>query len=140
MTLFCASIAIPFIIILNFQTVFSEVIFDRIELINGTYVDGIYNATLCKVRKINRITYAINLDLIQLMDFDKNADAAVVFYYNQFNNSEYNLSPIQVKRRKLCDIWKHYNKLVITPKNKYTTNIGDPNVFCPLKKVIYSLT
>lgn len=141
MTLCCASPAIIFIIILNFQTVFSsEVIFDRVELINGTYVEGIYNASLCKVRKINRFTYAINLDLIQLMDFDEKVEAAVVFYYNQYNNNEYNLSPIRIKRRKLCDMWKHYSKLVITPKNKYTTNMGDPNVFCPLKKVIYSLT
>lgn len=136
MTLSCSSLAVA-LSILSLSAVFtSEIIFDRVELINGSYVEGIYNATLFRVRKLNRTTYAINYDAIQLMEFDENVEASIAFYYNRFNNNQYNLSPIRVKKRKLCNMWKYYSKLIFTPENNHTTNMGDPNVFCPLKKVL----
>lgn len=126
------------LILLNFQTVFPiEIIFDRVELINGTYVDGIYNASLCRVTKTSRTTYAVNLDIVQFIDFDENAEVTAIFYYNRFNNNQYNLSPMRVKRSKICETWKYYSKLVFTPENNHTSNMADPNVFCPFKKVFF---
>lgn len=70
------------------------------------------------------------------MEFDENTEASVAFYYNRFNNNQYNLSPIRVKRQKVCDVWRYYSKLVFTPENNHTSNIANPNVFCPMKKVL----
>lgn len=122
----------------NLQVVFSaELIFDRVELINGSFVEGVYNCSLFRVSRLNRTTYVINYDAMQLMEFDKNVKMETAIYYNRFNNNQYTLSPIQTKKGSLCDTMKKYSRLFFNVAQRHTTNMADPNVFYPLKKVLF---
>lgn len=47
-----------------------EFIFDRVELLNSSYLEGYYNISLYRVNKYNRTTFVLNCELELFCDWD----------------------------------------------------------------------
>lgn len=125
----------------NFGTILTdEVQFDRTELLNSTYYEGIYNVTLFRIAKFNRTTYVLNVEFENFVDIDQNYEVEVKFYFNRLNNNQYNLSPIRVPRSSFCAVAQKFHSMIITSATKNSTNLYNPDgSACPLKKVSISL-
>lgn len=126
------------LLILNFGTVSSlnEAHFDRLELLNSTYVEGLYNVSEFRVTKTNRTTYVANVVWDALTDFGNDMEIEVKIYYNRYNNNQYNLSPLRVPRSSLCAVMKRFYPMVFSPSTRNTTNFVRPDgTACPYNKV-----
>lgn len=132
-------LAVIFIITLNFNSVvMHEMNFDRIELVNSTYLEGVYNFSLFRINKFNRTTHAINLEFELYVDIDEQFEIAVSFYYNRLNNNQYSKSVMRVPRSSLCGCVEKYNSILVTDEMKNHTNLLllKPNgKWCPVKSV-----
>lgn len=115
-----------------------EVYFDRIELLNATYVPGLYNVSVFRVGKFNRTTYVFNADVETFIPVDDDFDVEVIFYYNRFNNNQYSRTPIRVPRTNLCKTVESFYTMMTTAEIRTSTNI--PPVkrgvkWCPVEAV-----
>lgn len=133
--LFCLFV----ICIWNFQHIsMTELVFDRAELLNGSFVEGFYhNAIEYRISKLNRTTYVLNGDIEFFVTLDDSYDMEVNFYFNRLNNNQYEKSFISIKRDSICNMDKHRN-ILFTKKNENSTNWITPGKsFCPLEKVSF---
>lgn len=123
--------------VVNYQKVSSsQLVFDRVELINSSYVKNVYNISDFKINKFNRTTYVLNVDVEFLIDLDENIDIEVIFNYNRMKNNQYNRSPIRVPRDTICNVMGRFYDFLAAEVNKDNTNLPGPgSKFCPLKKV-----
>lgn len=115
-----------------------EVYFDRIELMNSSYIEGLYNVSEYRIAKFNRTTYVFNANMEIFYDTDRNHTVGVEFFYNRFNNNQYSKTPFRVTRAPICDFVEKYYNLLSSDEIANITNfikhISGKN-FCPLKKV-----
>lgn len=115
-----------------------EVQFDRIELLNASYVKDIYNVSLLRVAKYNRTAYVLNLSVEFYTDLSNEISIEVLFYYNRLNNNQYNKSPFHIKKASLCEMGEKYYKGFLMEQMKDYSNFpqyGPSQPFCPAKKV-----
>lgn len=85
-----------FIFISHWNTVSCEIYYDRIELLNSSYLPDFYNVSLLRISKFNRTTYVMNLNVDFLQDFGEDIEMQTDFYYNRFNNNQYSKSPLGI--------------------------------------------
>ena len=126
------------VLIFNFSSISSvnEAHFDRIELLNSTYAEELYNVTEFRVTKTNRTTYVANIVWDSLIDFGDDMEIEVKIYYNRFNNNQYNLTPLRVPRSSLCATLKKFYPMIFTAATRNTTNlIRADGTACPYNKV-----
>lgn len=125
--------------IVNFKSIsMNEVQFDRIESLNSSYVEGIYNLTLLRVGKFNRTTYVLNCNFETFVDIDHNWEIEASYHYNRFNNNQYNKSPMRVARSSIPKIFDNFHEFIVTDALKNNTNVPFKRVngeFPPIKKV-----
>lgn len=112
--------------------------FDNVLLQNTTYKEGVYNISVFRIAKFNRSSYVLNVEVDLIVDFDKDYQVEVAFYYNPLNNQQYTLHPFRVQTAPFCNIsHKFYNTIYKENIEQYTnfpvTKSGVNN--CPLKKV-----
>lgn len=113
-----------------------EMLYDRVELLNATYQEGLYNISEFRVTKFNRTSFVIKANFEFLVDFDDKIEVEVSFHYNRLNNNQYTKSLARVPRDKLCTVAKKFQATVFTAANKEKTNFPtDGEAYCPLKKV-----
>lgn len=115
-----------------------ELIFDHVELLNGSFVEGIYNYSIHRITKFNRTTYVFNTEFETFVEFNnkENYEIEAIFFYNRLNNNQYTKSMIGVPKSNLCDALDKYKHLIFTPTNKNNHNFPGPNVpFCPFSTV-----
>lgn len=71
------------------QPLQSELNFERIELLNSSYVEGLYNVSLLRISKYNRTTYALSFDGELLFDVTEDVKVKADFYHSRMNNNQY---------------------------------------------------
>lgn len=114
-----------------------EIIYDRVELLNSSSLEGIYNFTEFRITKFNRTLFVINSKIELLQDLDETFEVEVLFYFNRLNNNQYTKSIARVKRDKLCIVATKFQDALFTNLNKDKTNLPPEGVgYCPLKKVV----
>lgn len=118
----------------------NEAQFDRTELLNSTYYEGIYNVSMFRIAKFNRTTYVLNVEFENFIDIDENYELEVKFYFNRLNNNQYNLSPMRIPRSSYCATMQKFQSIIMSEETKNTTNLYNPDgTACPLQKVSKSL-
>lgn len=134
---FYCILAILFGFIWN-SVLMDDIYFDRVELLNSTYVDGLYNVSVLRIAKFNRTVYVMNFEFEIFVDFDQHHELEVSFHYNRLNNNQYTKSLLRVPRSSFCGLFVKYYSVVVTNEMKSHTNFPSiqPNrKWCPVKKV-----
>lgn len=126
------------VLILAMPAMALELHYDRVELLNASYVEGYYNVSQFQVNKFNRTTYVFNAAGEIFIDIDRTVTASMDLWYNRFNNNQYSKSPMRVPKSSLCDALDKYSGLLSEVLRKSTNMLdgkkpGDK--VCPLKKV-----
>lgn len=117
----------------------TEIQFDRIEILNNTFVEGFYNVSEFRITKFNRTTYVLNTKAELFLDLTTDIKVQVNYYFNRLNNNQYYKTPMALPKDAACNFAeKFYRKFVMT-QVKDISNLpqlkpGDP--VCPLPKVI----
>lgn len=127
---------ISFLFILNSQTTLtSDVYFDKLELLNSSYVERYYNMSLFRIAKYNRTAYVANVQVEFFIPFDENIFVEVVFYYNRMNNQQYTKSMVRVPKSNLCTTMEKYAGILILESIGNVTNLPVPrksgDKYCP---------
>lgn len=132
-------VQLSFLFIITGVCLATELYYDRIELLNATYVEDIYNVSQFRINKFNRTTYVLNLDVELFNDAGEDYTVSIDFYYNRLNNNQYSKSPIRVAKTSVCRAVDRYYPLLVVGSSKNYTNFQDIKTgatCCPLKKVI----
>lgn len=132
----------PFIILfftLNYQTIWmAEMYFDRIELLNESYVEGLYKVNEMRITKFNRTTYVLNGEAEFYYVTNDSVKVEMSFHYNRFNNNQYAKSLMRVPKDSLCKIVEKYYPIISMQRMNNVTNfpiIEPGEKYCPLPKV-----
>lgn len=88
-----------------------ELILDRVELLNSSYLEGYYNISLFRVNKYNRTTFVLNYELELFRDWDQTFLMEMNLYYNRLNNNQYQLSLLRLQKQKCCEVYRKYRIL-----------------------------
>lgn len=131
-------LAVYILLNLNFKTVYSaDISFDRIEILNETYLEGMYNVSLFRITKLNHTVYVFNAEMESFVDMDQFHSVEINFYYNRLNNNQYNRTPMRVKKELLCKIFEKYHDVIIMEATKNSTNVysNSSGKSCPMKAV-----
>lgn len=113
-----------------------EIVYDRIELLNNPYLEGIYNFSEIRITKFNRTAYVFNSNFEFFMDLNDDFEFEIQFHYNRLNNNQYTKSLVNVKRSTVCKAAEKHKDMVHSESNKDKSNFLHKDVdFCPLKKV-----
>lgn len=118
----------------------ADMIYDHVEMINGTSLEGVYNFTLFRISKYNHTSYVFNGEVEIYYDIEEDGDLYVelAFYYNRLNNNQYTKSPMRVRKDKVCTLLKTYYGFFIAASRDDQNNLprlGIGEKVCPLKKV-----
>lgn len=116
-----------------------EINFDRIELVNSSYLEGYYNISTLRIGKFNRTTYAFSAEFETFFEFNEKVFVEVEAYYNRLNNNQYQLSLFRVKKQSFCKFFELFYKNYTMSDFKNISNLPQyaPNEkVCPFKKVI----
>lgn len=128
-----------FISILVVQGIFSmDIQFDRIEMLNASYVANRYNVSVLRISKIDRTTYGLNMEFETFRDMTADHLADVRFFYKRLSNNEYSMSLAQIPKMTICEIGdKYYNGYWMTELGNYSNlpQLKPKQSFCPLVKV-----
>lgn len=128
-----------FLLIFQSENVLTtEIILDRIELVNTTYLEGFYNMSELRISRINRTTYVLNAQIITYFVLDQNWEIEVSFFRNRFNNNQYYKMPFRFPRTSACQVLDQYYVKYLQPGLKGITNLPqfkEGEHFCPIKKV-----
>lgn len=141
--------SVPWILTLAFclfalnwdETFTTEIQVDRVELLNSTFSDGIYNISELRVTKFNRTSYVLNLDAEIFFDVDQSVDAELTLHHNRMNNNEYNKMPFGLAKKSLCTYLEKYYKSILMEPMKNISNspqLGPKDNVCPIPKVIFN--
>lgn len=115
----------------------NEVRVDRIELLNSSYLAGVYNVTHLKIEKINN-TNAFQADVDFLVDIDQNWLVQTNYYYSQLNDSYYDKTSYRALRTPVCAVFERYKSFMRFDATKNNTNFPNPQrgkKICPIKAV-----
>lgn len=133
-------ILLVYVLLFNASTIWmAEVYFDRIELLNSSYVENVYKVYEFRVAKFNRTTYVLNADCELFYDTDQNHTAEFAFYYNRLNNNQYTKSLIRVPKDSLCNIADKYYATFAMDSVKNRSNLPQlqpGEKYCPFKMVM----
>lgn len=138
MSIFTAISSICIIIFLCESGVSVEIQFDRIELLNSSYIEGAYNVSEFRITKFNRTTYVFNTKAELFIDIDRNMKVQVNFHHNRFNNNQYTKTPMAISKDLICKIADKYYEKFIMIQVKNVSNfpqIEAGQSFCPVQKV-----
>lgn len=127
------------LIFYTFHSVFvNEMELDRIEIVNLTHSQGVYNFTQLKNYRLNQRTHALESDVDILVDLDENWEIEAHFYYSRFNNNHYTETSIHIQRALLCNVLEKYKQFITFDTTKNITNFPVPTFgrrICPIKAV-----
>lgn len=127
-------LAIGCLSLFSISVLSDEIIFDRVEIINASFVEGLYNISLFEITKYNRTTYVFNSKMDLLVDSDQDTKIRVNFYYNRMNNNQYSKTLMRIPNTPCCtSIQRASATLNIDSMDKYTNFPFSSG--CPLKKV-----
>lgn len=130
-----------FILIFQSENVLTtEIQIDRIEFVNTTFMEGIYNVSELRISRINRTTYALSAELTFYVDFDKNWVYEISFFRNRFNNNQYYKMPFGLSKRTVCETFepiyqKHVQAVIKDISNLPQLKEGEH--ICPLKRYAF---
>lgn len=114
-----------------------EIQVERIELLNGSYVEGFYNISLFEAIKYNRTTYVLNLELELFVDEGQDQDQDKLeasFFYNRMNNNQYSRTPMRIPKSPICGVFRGASEIMTKDSIEKYTNFPVLNG-CPIKKV-----
>lgn len=138
MSIFKVISSICIIIFLSKSGVTVEIQFDRIELLNSSYVEGVYNVSEFRITKFNRTTYVFNAKVDFFIDIDRNMKIQVNFHHNRLNNNQYTKTPMAISKDIICNIADKYYKKFIMVQVKNVSNLPQYEAgqsICPVQKV-----
>lgn len=128
-------LAIGLILYTFHNVLLNEVHLDRIEMVNSTYYEGVFNLTQLKIDRINHNSYALQTDVEILVDLDEDWEMEAYFYYNRFGNNNYFKTPNQIFRSRVCNVLERYREFIAF---RNVTNLPEPKFgqrICPIKVV-----
>lgn len=121
-------------VILDIQSYVME--FDRIELLNGSNILERHNITLHRTYETNGIViYRLYANIETTVDLGDDYQMDVMFYNKRFNNGRFRRTRMSMPRDSLCSAARKYLPPMFRPNERNTSNMVDPETFCPLKKV-----
>lgn len=115
-----------------------ELHYDRVEMINGSQVEGFYKEIEpFRVKKMNRTSYVLNGETEFYVDLDETFEMEANFYFNRLNNNQYTKSVIAMRRDNICKAFDRYKPILYSESNENTLNwyTRDAPSFCPHLKV-----
>lgn len=127
-----------FLILQSENVMTTEIQIDRIEFVNTTYMEGIYNISELRISRINRTTYAVSVEITSYVDLDKNWEYEISFFRNRFNNNQYYKMPLGLSKRSLCGTFEPVYEKKVQAVIKDISNfpqLKEGEEICPLKKV-----
>lgn len=119
----------------------TEIQFDRIEILNDSYVEGYYNVSEFRITKFNRTTYVLNARADIFVDIDQDIKTELILHFNRLNNNQYTKLPMGLPKDYLCNIIQKYYRKFIMVQVKDCSNLPQPmpelpdDQICPIKKV-----
>lgn len=126
-----------YFVLLNQQTVFAaDIQFDRIEMLNGTYLEGVYNISLFRIAKLNRTMHVFNAEMDFLTDVDQFHSMEFTFYYNRLNNNQYSKTLMRIPKQVLCRVLEKFRPFLSVLSETTTNFYQADGKSCPMKKVI----
>lgn len=114
---------------------------DRVEILNSSYMEGIYNISELYVSKFNRTAYVLNVKMMLYIDIDENCEVELSLHHNRLNNNQYNKMPFGISRRSCCQLLEEHYRTVFMPLLKDVSNLPqlkEGDHVCPIKKVLIS--
>lgn len=113
--------------------------FDRFDVLNSTFVEGLYNISKLRIAKFNRTAYGINFDIEFFFDFNDEYEFSTFFHYNRLNNNQYAKSILRIPKSNFCSWMGSVYPKYLMESFKTRSNLPQYDVksekFCPLKKV-----
>lgn len=116
----------------------TEMIYDRIEMLNSTYQEGIYNFSQFRVTKYNRTAYTINAYFELFIDLDQDFAVKIDSYYNRLNNNQYTKSLLHAPKTSICFFFDRFYGVAFSHLAENQTNFPPYKAgekICPIKKV-----
>ena len=130
---FCLLVAFGFFI-LDIQPYVME--FDRIDLLNETNILERHNISVHRTYETNGIViYRLYANIKTMVELNDEYQMDVMFYNKRFSNGRYRRTRMSIPRDSLCNAARKYLPPMCRPNERNTSNLVDPETFCPLKKV-----
>lgn len=80
----------------------TEMIYDRIEMLNSTYLEGVYNFSQFRVTEYNHTAHTIDSYFELFIDVDQNIAVEIESYFNRLNNKQYTKSLLHTPKTPIC--------------------------------------
>lgn len=116
----------------------TEIQFDRVELMNGSYLENFYNFSVLRINKFNRTTYVINAIVQFNNTADENFQIELLFHFNRLNNNQYSKMPLKIRKENICVLTDKYYRPFFMGQIKNCSNLPqfEPDEpACPIKNV-----
>lgn len=117
-----------------------EVILERAEIENSTYVEGRYNFSRCRITRFNRTKYVFETEFELMVDLNSDYSFELSYHYNRLSNNQYTRMPFQLPQMSVCLLFELYYKPYMMENVKNISNFpqyesNEPA--CPFKKVFF---
>lgn len=118
----------------------TDLIYDRVELLNSSYLEGFYNITEYRISKFNHTSHVLNGKFEFFIDIDSDFYIEASINYNRLNNNQYTKTIFHVKKTPLCDYMQKLYGLFssdLGPENGNFPRREHGEKVCPFPKVFY---
>lgn len=115
-----------------------EIRYDRVELLNSTLIEGIYNISTFRISKFNHTAHVLNVNFELFINLDQNFFLEVNFYHNRLNNNQYTKSLLQVPNTNACFLINKFWSVGFEHLTRNDTNLPEAKAgktICPIEKV-----
>lgn len=129
---FCLLVVFGFFI-LNIHTY--ELDFDSIKLLNGSNILERHNISVHRTRGKIGVTFSLYATIETTVELNDDYQVDIMFYKKRFANGRYRRTNMTMPRDSLCNAATMYLVPMFPASKRNTSNLVEPEIFCPLKKV-----
>lgn len=119
-----------------------EIRYDRVELLNSTFIEGIYNISTFRISKFNHTAHVLNVNFELFINLDRNFFLEVYFHHNRLNNNQYTRSLLQVPNTNACFLLDKFWNVGFGHLTRNDTNLPEMEPrkgICPIEKVRFQV-
>lgn len=116
----------------------TEIIPERAEIVNSTYIEGRYNFSRCRITRFNRTTYVFETEFDLMVDLNNDYGFKLSYHYNRLSNNQYTRMPFELPKMTLCTFLEKYYRSYMMEYAKTISNfpqLKSGESICPFKKV-----
>lgn len=119
-----------------------DILPERVELVNSTYVEGCYNFSRCRIHRFNRTMYVFEAEFEVMVDLNEEFFFELHFHYNRLGNNQYSKMPYGFPKMPFCAFLEKYYKAYVMNDIKTISNLPQlkrTEPVCPFKKVYFHI-